>query len=97
MKEKYLLFQNAANDCNIYPLSRLINVEAGSAVLNMTFDTIAGEDLVVLTVNADEHQAMVDLATAIGGPVHSDGMIMVADDANSEYIVSTITGVATAA
>ena len=97
MKEKYLFFQNAANDCNVYPLSKLINVEAGDAVLNMTFDTIAGEDLIVLTVTANEHQVMVDLATALGGPVHSDGVIMVADDANSKYIIPAVTGVATGA
>tara|TARA_A100000172_G_C2986027_1_gene91082 strand:+ start:322 stop:615 length:294 start_codon:yes stop_codon:yes gene_type:complete len=97
MKEKYLFFQNAANDCNVYPLSKLINVEAASTALNLTFDTIAGEDLVVLTVTADEHQAMVDLATAFGGPVHSDGVLVIADDANSTYIIPAITGVATAA
>ena len=97
MKEKYLFFQNTANDCNIYPLSRLVNVEAVSTALNFTFDTITGEDLVVVTCAADEHQAMVDIATAIGGPVHSDGVLVIADDVNSVYVTSNISGVATAA
>ena len=97
MKEKYLLFQNAANDCNVYPLSRLINVEAVSTALNFTFDTITGEDLVVVTCAADEHQAMVDVATAIGGPAHSDGVLVIADDVNSVYVTSNISGVASAA
>ena len=43
MNDKFLLFQNAANDCMMYPLSKLKSVEAGSTALNFTFDTISGE------------------------------------------------------
>ena len=96
MKEKYLFFQNAANDCMIYPLKNLKSVEAASTALNFTFDTIAGEDVLAVTCAADEHRSLVDLATFLGGPVHNDGVYVIADDANSVYAVSGFTAVGAA-
>ena len=93
MKEKFLLFQNATNDCMVYPLSKLMSIEAGSAALNFTFDTISGEDELTVTCGANEHAQMVALAEVIGGPAHSDGVIVVADDANSVYAVDGFTAV----
>ena len=95
--EKFLLFQNAANDCMVYPLAKLMSIEAASTALNFTFDTIAGEDVLTVTCAADEHAQMVALATALGGPVHSNGVYVIADDVNSVYAVSGFTAVGAAA
>ena len=96
MREKYLLFQNAADDCMTYPLKNLKSVEAGAGVLNFTFDTIAGEDVLTVSCSASEHSQMVDLATFIGGPVHNDGVYVIADDVNSVYAVDGFTAVGAA-
>jgi len=96
MKEKYLFFQNTANDCMIYPLKNLESVEAGSGTLTFQFDTISGEDSVIVTCAGDEHRSLVDLATFLGGPVHNDGVYVIADDVNDVYAVSGFTAVGVA-
>ena len=96
MREKYLLFQNAANDAMIYPLKNLKSVEAGSTALNFLFDTIAGEDTLTVTCAATEHDTMVQLATFLGGPAHIDGVYVIADDVNSVYAVAGMTAVGAA-
>ena len=96
MNDKFLLFQNAANDCMMYPLSKLKSVEAGSTALNFTFDTISGEDELTVTCAATEHAQLVALAEFIGGPTHSDGVYVIADDANSVYAVDGFTAVGAA-
>ena len=96
MNDKFLLFQNAANDCMMYPLSKLKSIEAASTALNFTFDTISGEDVLTVTCAATEHAQMVALAEVIGGPAHSDGVIVVADDVNSVYAVDGFTAVGAA-
>ena len=97
MKEKYLLFNNAADDAYVYPLKNLRSVEAASTALNFTFDTIAGEDIITVTCAADEHRSMVDLATFLGGPVHNDGVYVIADDVAGVYAVTGFTAVGAAA
>jgi hypothetical protein len=97
MKEKYLLFNNAANDAYVYPLKNLKSVEAASTALNFTFDTIAGEDIITVTCGAGEHQEMVDFATFLGGPVHNDGVYVVADDVAGVYAIPGFTAVGAAA
>tara|TARA_R100001163_G_C4878545_1_gene76961 strand:+ start:209 stop:502 length:294 start_codon:yes stop_codon:yes gene_type:complete len=97
MKEKFLLFQNAANDCMVYPLSKLKSCEGKNGSVELIFDTIAGEDTLSLTTS-DEFQALKDIAEAIGGNnVQSDGVIVMADDVNSVYVSSQITAVGAAA
>ena len=96
MKEKFLLFQNEANDCMVYPLSKLKSCEGKDGSVELVFDTIAGEDTLSITTS-DEFQALKDIAEAIGGPVHSDGVIVIADDVNSVYASSQITAVGAAA
>mgnify|MGYP003662437186 CR=1 FL=1 len=96
MREKYLLFQNAANDCMMYPLAKLKSIEAASTALNFTFDTIAGEDVLTVTCAATEHDTMVKLAEFLGGPAHSDGVYVIADDVNSVYAVAGMTAVGAA-
>ena len=96
MREKYLLFQNT-DDTMVYPLKNLKSVEAASTALNFTFDTIAGEDVITVTCAATEHAQMVDFATFLGGPVHNDGVYVVADDVNSVYALPGFTAVGAAA
>jgi|TARA_R100000322_G_scaffold99387_2_gene62763 hypothetical protein len=96
MNDKFLLFQNAANDCMVYPLSKLKSVEAASTALNFTFDTIAGEDVLTVTCSAAEHDQMVKLAEFLGGPAHTDGVYVIADDVNSVYAVDGFTAVGAA-
>tara|TARA_R100000995_G_scaffold18537_1_gene7642 strand:+ start:268 stop:564 length:297 start_codon:yes stop_codon:yes gene_type:complete len=94
MNEKFLLFQNAANDCMMYPLKSLKSVEAGAGVLNFLFETaVSGDDELTVSCGTDEHQAMIDLAEFLGGPAHSDGVYVIADDVNSVYAVDGFTAV----
>jgi len=92
MKTKYLLFQNAANDCMAYPLSRLKDIEGVSGDVVFTFDATSGVTTVTVSTS-DEFQAIKDVAEAIGGPVHSDGVIVIADDVAGTYISSQMTGI----
>tara|TARA_Y100001938_G_scaffold140861_1_gene209674 strand:+ start:533 stop:826 length:294 start_codon:yes stop_codon:yes gene_type:complete len=93
MKEKFLLFQNAANDCMVYPLAKLKSIEAASTALNFTFDTVSGDDELTVTCAATEHDTMVKLAEFLGGPAHNDGVYVIADDVNSVYAVDGMTAV----
>ena len=92
MKTKYLLFQNAANDCMAYPLSRLKDIEGVNGDVVFTFDATTNFTTVTVSTS-DEFQAIKDVAEAIGGPVHSDGVIVIADDVAGTYISSQMTGI----
>jgi hypothetical protein len=94
--EKFLLFQNAANDCMVYPLAKLKGMEGKDGTVDVTFDTISGEDVLTLTT-ADEFVAMKDIAEKVGGPAHSDGVIVIADDVAGVYASTQITAVGAAA
>jgi hypothetical protein len=96
MKTKFLLFQNAANDCLAYPVDRLKDIEGVDGDIVMSFDALAGETTITLSTS-DEFQAIKDIAEAIGGPVHSDGIIVIADDVAGTFISSQITGIDTIA
>ena len=96
MKEKYLLFQNATNDAVVYPLKNLKSIEGGTSTLNFVFDTIAGEDQLAVTCDPAEHSQLVDFATFLGGPVHNDGVYVVADDVNGVYAIPGFTAVGAA-
>ena len=80
----------------VYPLAKLKSIEAASTALNFTFDTIAGEDVLTVTCAATEHDTMVKLAEFLGGPAHSDGVYVIADDVNSVYAVTGMTAVGAA-
>jgi len=92
MKTKFLLFQNAANDALAYPLDRLQDVEGVDGDVVMSFDAPSGETTITIST-ADEFQAIKDIAEAIGGPVHSDGVIVIADDVAGTYVSSQMTGI----
>jgi len=58
----------------------------------MSFDAPSGETTITIST-ADEFQAIKDIAEAIGGPVHSDGVIVIADDVAGTYVSSQMTGI----
>ena len=63
-------------------------------------DQFANCDAVILTVGTNDHRdAITDLTRlfsgAANGGIHHDGFIVVADDYDSTYAVSTVTGVGT--
>ena len=99
---------NAANDCVAIPVERFkgfTNKSGSSAVdeLTMEFDPMLGysgshddatfvADSVELAIADNKHkEVMEDILNLIHG-THSDGFIVVADDSNSVYASSHITG-----
>ena len=92
MKTKFLLFQNAADDCLAYSLDRLKDIEGKNGTIVMSFDALAGQTTITLATS-DEFTALKDISEAIGGPVHSDGIIVIADDEAGTYISSEITAI----
>ena len=92
---KFLFFQNVADDCMVYPLSRLKSVEGESDSLKFTFDTGSGRTTlsVSLATSADELAAMTAVAQLINKAPHSDGIIVIADDEAGVYAHSSMTAV----
>lgn len=95
---KFLFFQNVANDCMIYPLARLKSVEGEDDSLKFTFDTAAGVDTVSVTLSddSDELLAMQAVAQVINAHPHSDGVCVIADDEAGAYAHSSMTAVGAA-
>ena len=95
---KFLFFQNEANDCNVYPLAKLKSVEGESDALKFTFDTESGVDIISVTLasSSDELAAMTAVAQLINKHPHSDGIIVIADDVASVYAHSSMTAVGAA-
>ena len=96
---KFIFFQNGANDCIVYPVARLTGVEGEDDVLKFTFASSAtGNDTVSVTLSDDSDELLAMQATAqlINKHPHSDGIIVVADDVNSVYAHSSMTAVGAA-
>ncbi len=95
---KFLFFQNTANDCMIYPLARLKSVEGEDDSLKFTFDTAAGVDTVSVTLSdgSDELLAVQAVAQVINAHPHSDGVCVIADDEAGAYAHSSMTAVGAA-
>jgi len=93
---RYLYFYDSANNAAKYPVDSLIDIRyAGSTTLSMFFEGAKGMDsvdTVTLTVSAsDKHDAVLK---ALAGVLANgrDSVVTVADDVNSIYCVSDITG-----
>jgi len=95
---KFLFFQNDANDCNVYPLAKLKSVEGEDDALKFTFDVASGVDTISVTLDddSDEILAMKAVAQLINKHPHSDGIIVIADDVNSVYAHSSMASVGAA-
>jgi len=96
---KFLFFQNAANDCMVYTLTKLRSVEAEDSILKFTFDVASARDIISVTLDAgvDELPALKAVGQLINKHPHGDGIIVIADDVNSVYAHSTMVSVGVAA
>jgi hypothetical protein len=99
-----------ANDCVAIPVERFkgfTNKSGSSAVneLTMEFDPMLGysgshddatfvADSVELTIADNKHKEVIEDILALIHGTHSDGFIVIADDSNSVYASSHITGCA---
>ena len=56
---KFIFFQNAANDCMVYPLWRLTSVEGASDALQFSFaSSVTGNDQVSVTLSASSDEIL---------------------------------------
>ena len=107
MENPMLIFIDAADDAACYPLSAFAGMTvAADATIKMRFSSsIAGgtgagaleADLVTVTCTADKELTVFKtIASAISGATRnlSEGYVVIADDVNSTYIDSNITGIA---
>ena len=102
-----LIFIDAADDAACYPLSSFLGMTvAADATILMKFVSSIGSlgtdgaaaDIVTVTCTADtELTVFKSIAQAIKGKVATkEGFVTVADDVNSVYVDSNITGIALA-
>jgi|3_EtaG_2_1085321.scaffolds.fasta_scaffold168317_2 hypothetical protein len=97
---------DAAYDAYCPPLSsfRGFNSTGTTTTLEMQFDSILGTgadiaavDKVVLTITANKQKEVMDaIVQKLNSHPHSDGFLVIADDTNSVYATSGITGGITA-
>jgi len=95
---KFLFFQNAANDCNVYPLAKLKSVEGEDSIIKFTFDVASGVDTISVTLDAgaDELLSLKAIGQLINKHPHSDGIIVIADDVAGVYAHSSMASVGAA-
>ena len=108
MHDPLLIFIDAADYAACYPLSRLIGMTvAADATILMKFESSIGSfgtdgaaaDIVTVTVTADtELTVFKAIAEALAGAKRNNslGYVTIADDVNSSYVNSNITGIAIA-
>lgn len=98
----YLLFVDGADDAAMYPASQLLAVTcAADATVLVKFvggtndGSAASVDIVTLTVTSNTEAAVMKaIAQAANAPVIQGGVVTVADDVNSVYLVDDITACA---
>ena len=101
MDNPMLIFIDAADDAAMYPLDRLVaTTVAADATILMHFESAINDaseqDLVTITCTSDkELQVMKSIAAGINAAKrnNSEGYVVIADDVNSTYIDSAITGI----
>ena len=101
MENPMLIFIDAADDAAMYPLDRLVaTTVAADATILMHFESNINDaneqDLVTITCTSDkELQVMKSIAAGINAAKrnNSEGYVVIADDVNSTYIDSAITGI----
>jgi len=102
MDNPQLIFIDAADDAAMFPLSRLIaTTVAADATILMHFESnindTGEQDLITITCTADkELQVMESIAAGINAATRpkGKGYVVIADDVNSSYVDSNITGIA---
>ena len=102
MDNPMLIFIDAADDAAMYPLDRLVaTTVAADATILMHFESNINDaneqDLITITCTSDkELQVMKSIAAGINAAKrnNSEGYIVIADDVNSTYVDSAISGIA---
>jgi hypothetical protein len=103
IESKFLYFQDANNDAQMYPAKNLMGIiHSADTTLLLTFiasNTGPGAttevDLVTLTITTQTEKAVCQaIVQAINGGPHTDGFIVVADAVNSVFLHADITGTA---
>jgi TM2 domain-containing membrane protein YozV len=97
--KKILYFQTGADDVTAFPADRIYAIDAGTATIEIYFTGTGTGTLlssVGLTVTAGQEEAALKaIVQKINEGPHSDGLIVIADDANSVYCHSGITACGT--
>ena len=101
MDNPMLIFIDAADDAAMFPLDRLVaTTVAADATILMHFESNINDaneqDLVTITCTSDkELQVMKSIAAGINAAKrnNSEGYVVIADDVNSTYVDSAITGI----
>ena len=101
MDNPMLIFIDAADDAAMFPLDRLVaTTVAADATVLMHFESnindASEQDLITITCTSDkELQVMKSIAAAINAAKRNngEGYVVIADDVNSTYVDSAITGI----
>ena len=101
MNNPLLIFIDAADDAMAIPLSGFLGMTvAADATILMHFESNINDaneqDLVTITCTSDkELQVMKSIAAGINAAKrnNSEGYVVIADDVNSTYVDSAITGI----
>tara|TARA_Y100000592_G_C5201449_1_gene190737 strand:- start:55 stop:399 length:345 start_codon:yes stop_codon:yes gene_type:complete len=104
--KKMLYFQTAADDAAAFPADKLYAIDAGTTFVKLHFDGATSGtgsagiggllSSVGLTVTAGQEEAALKaIVQKINEGPHSDGLIVIADDANGVYAHSGITACGT--
>ena len=97
--KKMLYFQTGADDVTAFPADWIYAIDAGTGAIEIYF-TGTGESTLLssvgLTVTAGQEEAALKaIVHEINKGPHSDGLIVIADDANSVYCHTGITACGT--
>jgi len=88
----YLYFQTGADDAIAIPVAAIDGIDIASTAMTITATHNFVQYKAVLTVTAaQEEAALKELVRLINQGPHSDGLIVVADDANSTYFHTGVT------
>ena len=97
--KKMLYFQTGVDDATAFPADWIYAIDAGTGAVEVYF-TGTGESTLLssvgLTVTAGQEEAALKaIVQKINEGPHSDGLIVIADDANSVYCHPGITACGT--
>ena len=97
--KRMLYFQTGADDATAFPADWIYAIDAASTAVEIYF-TGTGESTLLssvgLTVTAGQEENVVKaIVQKINEGPHSDGLIVIADDANSVYCHTGITACGT--
>jgi len=97
--KKMLYFQTGADDATSFPADRIYAIDAGANAVEIYFTGTGTGTLlssVGLTVTTGQEENVVKaIVQKINEGPHSDGLVVIADDANSVYCHSGITACGT--